>query len=240
MYRELTAGVRGNDVLQFEKNLHELGYGGFTVDDHFTAATATVVKHWQHDLGLPETGTVGTGQVVYEKDAVRVAGRLVRPGAASPADVLTVTGTARLVTASVDGADAAWAVPGAKVSITLPGGATLPGVVVTAGESGGAADTGSGPGGKVSLAIAADDQKKLAGAGDEPLTVRHALRTKKDVLTVPVPALLALAEGGYGLELVGDDGSSRIVAVRAGMFAGGRVEVSGPGIEAGTTVRMPR
>jgi len=58
------------------------------------------------------------------------------------------------------------------------------------------------------------------------------------VLTVPVAALLALAEGGYGLEVV-DGGRSSITAVETGLFADGRVEVSGSGIAAGTTVGVP-
>jgi hypothetical protein len=61
---------------------------------------------------------------------------------------------------------------------------------------------------------------------------------RKDVLTVPVAALLALAEGGYGVQVV-EGSTTRIVAVQAGMFADGRVEISGTGIDAGTVVGMP-
>ena len=49
---------------------------------------------------------------------------------------------------------------------------------------------------------------------------------------VPVSALVALAEGGYGLEIV-DGTQTRYVAVTLGMFAQGRVEVSGPDIAEG-------
>jgi membrane fusion protein, multidrug efflux system len=58
------------------------------------------------------------------------------------------------------------------------------------------------------------------------------------VLTVPVAALLALAEGGYGVQVV-EGATTRIVAVETGLFAGGRVEVSGAGISEGMTVGMP-
>ncbi len=235
MYRQLTVGVKGNDVAQFEQNLQALGYQAFTVDQEFSASTAAAVRQWQHDLGRPETGTVEIGQVVYAAGPLRVSGQLVRVGAASPADVLTVTGTAKMVTASVEEADAGWAVPGAAVTVTLPSDAVVAGTVSSVAQPPASADsTGAA---KVQLTIAVDDQQALA-AVDGTLTVRHAIREKKDVLTVPVAALLALAEGGYGLETAAA-GGTRTIAVQVGMFAGGRVEVSGPDIHAGMTVGMP-
>jgi hypothetical protein len=55
---------------------------------------------------------------------------------------------------------------------------------------------------------------------------------RKNVLTVPVAALLALAEGGYGVQLV-DEGGTRIVRVETGLFSGGRVEISGADVAEG-------
>lgn len=56
---------------------------------------------------------------------------------------------------------------------------------------------------------------------------------------MPILALLALAEGGYGVQVV-EGGTTRTVVVRTGMFAGGRVEVSGAGIAEGTVVGVPK
>jgi hypothetical protein len=56
------------------------------------------------------------------------------------------------------------------------------------------------------------------------------------VLAVPVTALLALAGGGYGVEIVTGPGTDRLVGVQTGIFAGGRVAITGPGIAAGTRV----
>jgi hypothetical protein len=53
---------------------------------------------------------------------------------------------------------------------------------------------------------------------------------------VPLSALLALAGGGYGIEVVEPSGVHRLVGVRTGMFAGSRVQVSGTGIQPGTKV----
>jgi hypothetical protein len=58
------------------------------------------------------------------------------------------------------------------------------------------------------------------------------------VLSVPVAALVALAEGGYGLQVV-EGGATRYLPVEVGMFADGRAEVSGPGLADGMTVGMP-
>src|SRR6266498_3794560 len=65
LYRPLRNGVVGVDVKQLEENLSGLGYKGFTVDDKFTASTTAAVRAWQTNLGLPVTGTVGPGQVVF-------------------------------------------------------------------------------------------------------------------------------------------------------------------------------
>jgi hypothetical protein len=66
--------------------------------------------------------------------------------------------------------------------------------------------------------------------------VALAVQAARDVLAVPVAALLALAGGGYGLEVVAPGGAHHLVAVSAGLFAGGQVQVSGPGISEGTRV----
>ncbi|HEY3505403.1 MAG TPA: peptidoglycan-binding domain-containing protein [Actinocatenispora sp.] len=230
-YRELRKPVVGNDVRQFEQNLAALGYDGFTVDDTYSALTEAAVKRWQHDLGVPETGVVPADAVVVQPHEVRVARRLVRPGAASPADVVAVGGTTRVVTASFGENDADWAERGAPVTLLLPGGDTVGGEVVSANL--GVSD--SAPAVRVTVRV--PDQDRLADAGT--VVVRHVARRHRDVLAVPVDALLALAEGGYGVEVV-THGRGRVVAVRTGMFADGLVEVVGGGLRAGTTVRVPR
>jgi hypothetical protein len=56
------------------------------------------------------------------------------------------------------------------------------------------------------------------------------------LLAVPVTALLALAGGGYGVEVVTARGTDRLVGVQTEIFAGGQVAITGPGIAAGTRV----
>ena len=59
-----------------------------------------------------------------------------------------------------------------------------------------------------------------------------------NVLAVPVNALLALAGGGYGVDVV-TGGTSRLVGVTTGVYSDTLVQVSGPGITAGMRVEVP-
>ena len=58
------------------------------------------------------------------------------------------------------------------------------------------------------------------------------------VVVTPVEALLALAEGGYALELV-EGTATRLVAVQVGDVQDGWAEVTGDGIEPGVEVVTP-
>jgi hypothetical protein len=71
-----------------------------------------------------------------------------------------------------------------------------------------------------------------------PVDVGLQADSATDVLTVPVSALLALTEGGYAVEVV-NDGERQLVGVTTGLFAEGRVEITGSGITAGTVVVVP-
>ncbi|MEV6304858.1 peptidoglycan-binding domain-containing protein [Actinoplanes sp. NPDC051861] len=245
MYRSLSAGLVGSDVRQFERNLSALGYRGITVDETFSPETTAAVKRWQKDLEVPETGVVDRSRVIYTRDAVRISRRLVRVGGSATGDVVEYTGNIRVVTADMNRSEAGWAVKDAKVTLTVPGGSPQAGTVTavsgeTAPTSGGG-DEGKGDDGpgenNVTITIGFASQKALGTEAGVTVSVRHVLQRREDVLTVPVNALLALAEGGYGVEVV--TGDVRVVAVEAGLFANGRVEIRGSGIEDGTVVGVP-
>ncbi|MFC4072223.1 efflux RND transporter periplasmic adaptor subunit [Actinoplanes subglobosus] len=238
-YRALTPGDEGADVTQFEKNLWALGYRGFTVDDEYTSATADAVEDWQDDLGLTETGTVELGRVVYATGPVRVASRSVEPGAAVQpgAELLTTSATGRVATVELDIDDQRLAKKGAKVDVTLPDGTTVDGKItavvttVEQAENPGQQDT-------TTIQVTVGFDKAPQGLDDAAVDVAFVSSRRENVLTVPVNALLALAEGGYGLQVV-DGTATRIVAVETGLFASGRVEVTGDGLAAGQKVGIP-
>jgi multidrug efflux system membrane fusion protein len=262
LYRTLRTGVKGTDVKQFEENLSKLGYTGFTVDETYTAATAEAARSWQAGLGLTATGAVEPGQLVVTPGAVRVAEHTGRVGGVIGGDtgggasVLSYTGTTRLVTVGLEVADQALAAKGRTVTVTAPGRGPVKGrisqvgTVATAPEQtsnapgdqasnapGGSNSTASDARLEVTVTIA--DQKKLGSLDAAPVDVDFVSQARAGVLAVPVAALLALPKGGYGVQIV-EGGATRIVAVRTGMFAAGRVEISGDGIAEGVTVGVPK
>jgi len=246
LYRTLSTGVSdGADVRQLERNLRALGYTGFTVDKEFTSATATAVKEWQDDVGLPETGSVDADQVVFAAAPVRVdSAKLTVGGTASPGPALDVTDTTRIVTVDLDVSDQRLAKAGAAVQVELPGGEQVPGRITSVGKVAHAEndEQGNPTGATIDVVVTLDAKAVAAAAGaidQAPVTVYFTADQREDVLTVPVSALLALSEGGYGVQVVGADGTTKIVVVEVGLFADGEVEVSGAGIAEGTKVGVP-
>ncbi|MFI0371252.1 peptidoglycan-binding protein [Actinomadura sp. 1N219] len=239
MYRVLKNGDSGKDVRQLEQNLRALGYDGVTVDGDFTGATEIAVKEWQDDRGLEQTGMVDGAQVVFLDGAVQIREVKAPEGkqTAKGQPVLTVAGTRRVVHVDLDTDKQDLARKGAKVSVELPGGKKVEGTISRVGE----VAEGTGEGQEKKTTIGVDISLGDAGTGrfdEAPVSVELESERRKDVLSVPVEALLALREGGFGVEVV-DGGRRRLLAVQVGAFGGGRVEVAGAGIAEGVQVGVP-
>lgn len=257
LYRTLRAGLNGRDVGQLERNLAALGYGGFTVDGSYTAATAAAVRAWEADLGRPRTGTVEVGQVLFTPGPVRIAGHTARVGDAVGSEsgergaaVLSYTGTNKLVTVELKVADLPFAARGRTVTVTVPGRPAVKGRVAQVGTAITAQAPAAGEGTQNGTAVAmADavvevtvtirDQRALRSLDAAPVDIGFVSNKRTNVLAVPVVALLALPQGGYGVEVV-EGAKTRIVPVKTGMFAAGEVEVSGTGIAEGLRVGVPK
>jgi peptidoglycan hydrolase-like protein with peptidoglycan-binding domain len=237
-YRTLAPGVKGADVKQFERNLWALGYRGFTVDSRYTAATAEAVEEWQDDLGLSETGRVETSQIWYASGAVRVDSRVSEKGAVVQpgSGLVKLTGTSLVATVELDMDAERLAVEGATVQVTLPGGKVVPGRIADVGTTVQQGEGDQPDTTLIKLTIVFKGAPR--SLGDASVTVALTASKRANVLVVPVAALLALAEGGYGVQVV-DGTTTRIVAVDTGLFADGRVEISGDGLSAGMKVGMP-
>lgn len=232
----------GADVAELNANLRALGLGDLS-GDAFTSATARAVAALQSRRGLAPTGTLLLGAVAFEQGAVRVTsatptvGQAVQPGA-----VLTVSSTRHQVVVELDAAQQSSVMAGDKVTVTLPDESVRPGVVSSVGK---VATTPSGDSGNSGGPTVEVDIRLLdAAVGDldqAPVQVSITTETVNDVLVVPMNALVALAGGGYALELVEPDGTHRLAAVSIGLFddSSGLVQVAGSGLSVGQRVVVP-
>lgn len=247
VYRTLSSGSEGKDVLMLEKNLSALGYDGFTVDDEYTSDTADAVEQWQDDLGLDETGTVSKGDVLVAPGSVRIGDAKLGIGDPATGTVLTWTGTTRKVTMDLKVEYEDLVAKGTKATVKLPDDKTVQATVTSVGTSATAEATESANGTSTTkvddstlpVELAIKDQKGLGRYQAAPVDVTLAAESRKNVLAVPVTALVALREGGYAVEVV-SGGTSSYVKVETGMFASGMVEVKGTGLTEGLVVGVPK
>ncbi|MFE6977956.1 peptidoglycan-binding protein [Streptomyces sp. NPDC057682] len=241
MFREMKTGDRGSDVLQLERNLRELGYGsGLYADVWYGPDTAAAVERWQKSLNRQPTGRVGAGDVVFQPGPVKVVSAdAALADRVAPGDtVLTVASPQPVVRAELETADAALTASGTKVEVTLPSGRTVTGKVAgTVRPEAGASEDASQEG--ITVEVVLDGGAKAA-SGEDPrasASVRFVSEARRNVLAVPVEAVVALRgeNGGYGLQIV-QGATSRMVRVETGMTADGRIEVSGAGLREGMKV----
>jgi hypothetical protein len=247
-YRDLELGVEdGRDVRQLETNLAALGFDPGTVDTEFSSTTAAAVADWQESAGLTETGAVELGRVVFLPGARRIGEHRTSVGSVLSAgsEVLDTSSTRRVVTIELDAALQSLARKGDRVEVTLPDQSTVRGRISDVGrvareKEASDADAGATPDAEQELVLDVTVRLRSArgiGRLDEaPVSVGLAQESRKNVLAVPVEALVARRGGGYGVELAA---GRRVVPVRTGLFAGGYVEVAGSGIREGARVVVP-
>jgi len=247
LWRTLGPGVEdGPDVTQLEYNLVALGIvttDELTVDDEWTSATTDAVEEWQEAIGRPETGSVAPGEAVFLPAEVRVVAHPTPIGGQAGGPAVTVSGTAREVTVELEAGRRSLVEAGQAVDIELPDGTTTPGKVATVGTVATVATAEDGTPGDssdatIDVTVTLDDPAQGAAYDESPVTVSVVTSAATGVLAVPVDALLALAEGGYAVEVVTGPGRSDLVAVELGAFADGWVEVTGEVAE-GDEVEVP-
>lgn len=254
-YRTMKSGDSGSDVKILEQNLKALGYDGFVADSTYYDDTAAAVKEWQDDLNREETGTVKPGDAVVAPGARKVSAVKAELGAAPSGEVLTWTGTERVISVDLDAQYEDLVKNGTKAQVELPDGTSVEATVTEVGSPSNAADEGSGDSGSgdsgsddsdkastLPVELKVKDQKGLGSYQAASVDVILKSESRKNVLAVPVSALVAKDGGGYALEVVKSSAPNGVehVPVKLGMFADSMVEVSGVGISEGTVVGVPK
>lgn len=226
-WRPFGPGMTGGpDVRELQASLiaGRFAAGLFTAPTgQYDWLTADAVERWQAARGLPVTGLIPLGQVIFLPGAVLIGQLNVADGEGAAGGqqpyqvmtarrIVTIPLTPNLPPASV----------GEAVSIVLPSQASTPGRITAVGPA--------------QLTVTPGQPQATGTGTGVQVQVSLAVQAARGVLAVPVTALLALADGGYALEVVTSSGARHLVGVTTGLYAGGRVQVSGTGITAGTRV----
>jgi hypothetical protein len=233
-WRTLDEGITGQDVTQLNHDLVKLGYAGRANIvalgwDYYSWETAYGVQRLEEHLGVSSPpGSLSLGQVTFEPGALRVATVTASLGGPASGPVLTATSDRHVVTILLDASQQSEVKAGDTVSITLPDGTTTPGVVSSVGTV--ATTSGSGTNATtIPVQVKLADPKAPGTLDQAPVTVNITTASVKNVLAVPVGALLARSPGGYVVEVAGPGNTRRYVPVRPGIFddTSGLVQVTG-------------
>jgi peptidoglycan hydrolase-like protein with peptidoglycan-binding domain len=242
-WRDLEPGMsNGVDVKQLEQALLDLGYGEESdsfPDRSWDWRTTEALRKFQDDTGLDVDGGLGLGEFVFADTDLRIDGHLADAGdALQPGQgTMTVSSSERLVTLDLDPADRDLVSEEMAVEVDLPTGATVEGEVASVGTT---LESGpDGDGETLEVEITLDDDEPAAGLDQAPVVVSIATTVADDVTAVPVAALVAVADGGYAVTVVAEDGTREQVPVEPGAWGDSHVEVDGE-IAEGDQVEVPR
>jgi hypothetical protein len=162
-------------------------------------------------------------------------------GGGAATEVLSTSSTRRVVTAKLDAADQLLVSRGQRVRVELPDGRFVSGRITSVGrvataDSSSGQDPNADTAPKITITIRLRSARTAGRLDQAPVSVQLARTTRRNVLAVPVQALVARPGGRYAVELAG----GRLVGVVPGLFANGYVELTGGRIRAGDRVRVPQ
>jgi hypothetical protein len=241
-------GVKGRDVRQLNRNLHQLGYDADAHvlidpgDNAFTSKTAQALRVLQRKKDVGVTSRLATGDAVFLPVAVRIAKVIGQVGgSAGPgAPVLSATSDTLQVQVNLDASQQGEVKKGDRAQITLPGNTPVTGRVTGFGRVAQAGQGSQAADATIPTFISLDDPAKAGGLDQAPVEVDITTKGVERALSVPVTALVGKSGGGFAVEVVRAGERRELVAVKLGLFdtGGGRVQVDGD-LRAGDSVVVP-
>ena len=171
-------------------------------------------------------------------------------GGGSATAVLGTLSTKLVVTVDLGASLQSEATIGEKVTVEMPDGSTQNGKVTAVspvaqsssssangGSSGGgdgSGGSGSSSGATVPVTIELDNAARGGGLDQASVSVNFVQNKARNVLSVPVTALLATSGSTFAVQAASSP--HKLIPVKTGLFAAGYVEISGAGIHSGLRV----
>jgi hypothetical protein len=184
----------------------------------------------------PAASTGGGGGADRARSSDAASGADTGTDSSVSTELMTTTSTRRIVTVDLDTTKGSVAVKGARVTIELPSGDTVSGRIARVGKSAQSAASADGQGSAPPTIKLTIKLTQRASAIDQaPVSVRLERSRRRDVLAIPVTALLARTGGRFAVE-VAEGSERRVVPVTTGLYTSGFVEIEGAGLRAGMRV----
>ncbi|MEI8240167.1 MAG: peptidoglycan-binding domain-containing protein [Actinomycetota bacterium] len=224
-----------------------------TIDDHFDAATDAAVNRWwaKHGVtGDPNNIIVPAGSFVVVPGGLYVGTAKVADGATTVGNpvVTSLTTASRQVSTTAPVGDTTF-VLGAVIDVQFPDLSISKGTITAIGDVATNASNTPGATPTVPITLNVDKVPKTYDSFVQiPVTLRVIAQREQHAFVVPVSALLALAEGGFGLEVVDSPATTssaasapvtHLIGVKTGLFADGFVTITGKDVKDGLTVVVP-
>jgi peptidoglycan hydrolase-like protein with peptidoglycan-binding domain len=237
MWRTVESSIDdGTDIEQVEGNLAYMGFAadGLVIDKHFSWATAQTIKNFQKAHGLRQTGALGPNDVWFTLEPVRVARVDKELGQSANGVVMTVTSVTQAVTVDLDAGQVRFVTETSPVTLQLPDGTTTAATITDIADTATVTPGSDGSATTTTIQVTITPSAALTIVDGSAVIVKLVTSAARDVLAVPVDAIVATADRRFAVEVVTGDATS-LVEVTLGADADGWVEISGD-ITEGTTV----
>lgn len=257
-YRDIQDGDTGTDVTQLQQSLADLGYNPGSVDGTFSTATLDAVEAWQTAKGLTVDGVVHLGQIVFVPGPSRVIAQLASVGdtVANGSQILSIGPESPIVTTSESSTQLGLLSQGQQVDVQLPNNAIVVGKVTSVGATSSSSSSSSSSAGSTGGSGGSSSSGASASSGSTPVTIALnkpslgnsiagssvnvivTTATAKNVLAVPLGALLATSSGNYIVQTQAASGSLTNVSVNPTIYddTSGIVAVPGANLTPGERV----
>jgi hypothetical protein len=219
--RRAETAPTGLDVEVLADNLAALGYyhGSGPV---WSQPLQAAVSAWQHHIGMSATGRVSPSDVVILRGPSRVAAVNGRLGAPASSVGISLSATFALAVFHLHKAVPHSLTRRRQVLVSTAAGKSATGTVSRVTASGST----------TTVVVTLPRGSSLADSNTTKVTMTVTISARRNVLVVPIQALLALASGGSAVQL--PDG--RLVPVKITASHGDDVAISGVGVRPGLRV----